>query len=482
MDITFVTTELAPFVKVGGLADVSAALTKALRALGHSVTVVMPRFPDLEAQGLLLARRLTPLRFTLGGTTFEATVLDGRLASQVDLVVVDVPGLFDRPGVYGERGEDYPDNATRFAVLCRAAADIVKQRVVSGRPIDVVHCNDWPTALVPAYLRMLAADTPTLDALRTVLTIHNVEYQGAFPSAQSSALGLDSPALRTLTPGAPNFLRCGIETATVVSTVSPTYAREIQAPEKGGGLDALLRARSRAVVGILNGVDYSVWNPATDSAIAVRYDGADFTNKARCKSALQKELGLPIDMNAPLVANVGRMVEQKGTDLVAAVLPKLLRGTDAQVVVAGDGSPALVSTIEDVVAKSHGRAVFARAASEALVHRIFAGADLVLVPSRYEPCGLVQMYAQRYGALPVANATGGLVDTIVDCDAHLETGTGFLFEPATAEALLGATERAIAVRALPRWSALVRRTMRLDRGWEGPARRYEQLYRSLLTR
>jgi starch synthase len=288
--------------------------------------------------------------------------------------------------------------------------------------------------------------------------------------------------------GGPNFLRCGIETATAVSTVSPTYAREIQTPEKGGGLDALLRARTRAVVGILNGVDYSVWNPATDSAIAVRYDGADFTNKARCKSALQKELGLPIDVDAPLVANVGRMVEQKGTDLVAAALPRLLRGTDAQVVVAGDGSSALVSAVEDAVAKSHGRAVFARAASEALVHRMFAGADLVLVPSRYEPCGLVQMYAQRYGALPVANATGGLVDTIVDCDAKLETGTGFLFEAAPhstravqAEALLGATERAIAVRSLPRWSALVRRAMRLDRGWEGPARRYEQLYRSLLA-
>jgi starch synthase len=191
---------------------------------------------------------------------------------------------------------------------------------------------------------------------------------------------------------------------------------------------------------------------------------------------------LPLDAQAPLVASVGRLVEQKGTDLVVEALAKLLRGTDAQVVIAGDGDPALIAAIEKAVAKSHGRAVFARAATEALVHRIFAGADVVLVPSRYEPCGLVQLYGQRYGALPVARATGGLVDTIVDCDAKLETGTGFLFEDATPEALLGAVERALAARTLPRWSALVRRVMKLDRGWERPARRYEQLYRSLAAK
>ncbi len=480
MEITFVTTELAPFVKVGGLADVSAALTKALRSLGHSVTVVMPRFPELEAQGLLLARRLTPLRFQLGGTPFEATVLDGRLASQVDLVVVDVPGLFDRPGVYGERGEDYPDSATRFAALSRAAAEVVRQRVVGGRQVDVVHCNDWPTALVPAYLRALAVETPALESTRTVLTIHNVAYQGNFTRQQVAALGLDAPSFGPHdVDGGFGFLRSGIASADAVTTVSPTYAREIVGSEHGAGLDGALRARSRPIVGILNGVEYAVWNPATDSAIAVRYDGADFTNKMRCKAALQKDLGLPIDAQAPLVANVGRIVEQKGTDLVAAAMPKLLRGTDAQVVVAGDGASTLVAAVEEAVAKSHGRAAFARAASEALVHRIFAGADFVLVPSRYEPCGLVQMYAQRYGALPVARATGGLVDTVIDCDSKLETGTGFLFEASTADALLGAVERAIAARAMPRWPALVRRVMRLDRGWEGPARRYDQLYRSL---
>ncbi|HEY8038314.1 MAG TPA: glycogen synthase GlgA [Polyangiaceae bacterium] len=485
MDITFVTTELAPFVKVGGLADVSTALPKALRTFGHAVTIVMPRFPALEQQGLLLARRLTPLRFTLGERTFEATVFDGRLASQVDLVVVDVPGLFDRAGVYGERGEDYPDNALRFAMLSRAAAELVRQRAAAGRPVDVVHSNDWPTALVPTYLRMLAAETPALATVRTMLTIHNVAHQGAFPKGELPKLGLGWDVFTVdgiEFYGGINLLKQGIVTADAVTTVSPTYAREIQTPELGAKLDGVLHAHGESLVGIVNGVDYAVWNPATDPALAVRYDAEDFTNKARCKAALQKELGLPLDSQATLVADVGRIVEQKGTDLVVAALPRLLRGTDAQLVVAGDGDASLMATIEAAVAKAHGRAAFARAASEGLVHRIFAGADVVLVPSRYEPCGLVQMYAQRYGALPVAHATGGLVDSIVDCDAKLETGTGFLFDAPTADALLGATERAVAARTLPRWPALVRRVMRLDRGWDRPARRYEQLYRSLSTR
>jgi starch synthase len=484
MEITFVTTELAPFVKVGGLADVSAALPKALRTLGHSVTIVMPRFPALEQQGLLLARRLTPLRFALGAREFEATVLDGRLASQVDLVVIDVPELFDRASVYGERGEDYADNAVRFAVLSRAAAELVRQRVATGRAVDVVHANDWPTALVPLYLRDLAAETPSLAAVRTVLTLHNAMHQGVFPRQVLPALGLTGPRAEAALEhrGSVSFLKAGITAADAVTTVSPTYAREIQTPEGGGGLDGVLRGRGDALVGIVNGVDYSVWNPATDPSIVARYDAEDFTNKVRSKGQLQKELELPLDAAAPLVAFVGRMVEQKGIDLVVEAMPKILRASDAQMVVAGDGEEPLVRAVEAVVAKSNERATLARAASEAVVHRIFAAADIVLVPSRFEPCGLVQMYAQRYGALPVVHSTGGLCDTVVDCDAKLETGTGFLFDAPTAEALLGAAQRAIAARGHARWPELVRRAMRLDRGWERPARRYEQVYRSVASR
>ncbi len=482
MEITFVTTELAPFVKVGGLADVSSALPKALRALGHTVTIVMPRFPALEKHGLLLARRLTPLRFSLGERAYDATVFDGRLASQVDLVVIDVPGLFDREGVYGERGEDYPDNALRFGVLSRAAAELVRQRVAGGRSVDVVHCNDWPTALVPTYLRALVSELPALASVRTLLTIHNIAHQGTFPKEVLPSLGIGWDAFTVEGIefyGGINLLKQGIATAGALTTVSSTYAREIQTPAFGAGLDGALRSHGEHLLGIANGIDYAVWNPATDPALIARYDAEDFANKARCKGALQKELGLPLEANAPLVAFVGRLVEQKGIDLVVAVAPKLLRATDAQLALAGEGEASVVSAIEAAASKGHGRMAFARAASEGLVHRIFAGADLVVVPSRTEPCGLVQMYAQRYCAPPVAHATGGLVDTIVDCDAKLETGTGFLYTEANADALLGAVERAIAARGLASWPGLVRRAMRLDRGWERPARRYDQLYRGL---
>ena len=489
MEILFASTELAPFVKVGGLADVAAALPKALRALGHRVTVVLPRYPLLESSGLLMARRLTPLRFALGDRAFEATLYDARLASQVDLLLVDLPGLLDRDGVYGERGVDYADNALRFAAFSRAVAEIALARGLAGQPVDVVHCHDWPTALVPTYLQALARATEALAATRTVLTLHNVAHQGIFESAVFPSLGL--PAASFTMDGLEfygklNFLKQGIIAADRLTTVSPTYAREIQTAGKDGTgghrLEGVLASKSRPIVGILNGVDAGVWNPAVDPALAARYDAEDFAPRARCRGALQKELGLPLDAAAPIIGSVGRLVHQKGSDLVAAVLPKILRHSDAQVVICGDGDEALVAKLEAAVQKSHGRAVFVRGAAEPVIHRLYAAADLVLVPSRFEPCGLVQMYAQRYGALPVARATGGLVDTVVDCDLGLETGTGFLFQEDDDTSFLAAIERGIAARAHARWPSLVRRVMRLDRGWERPARQYEQLFRQMSLR
>lgn len=475
MEILFATTELAPYAKVGGLADVSAALPKHLKLLGHRVTIVMPRYGAFEEAGLMVARRLTPLRLELGGKEFEVTVYDGRLASHVELTLLDAPGMFDRAGIYGKDGEDFPDNAQRFALLSRAVAELAKQRADAGAPFDVVHLNDWPTALAAKHMKDLGVAT------KTMLTIHNVAHQGIFPRDTLPSLGL---SWDDFTVGGAEFyeqvnvLKQGIVSADLVTTVSATYASDIQTEAHGQKLHGVLGSKGR-ILGIVNGVDYGVWNPATDSNLVARFDAEDVSNKARCKGALQKELGLPLDAEVPIIVEVGRIVPQKGTDLVADVLPRLARASDAQFVVAGDGDPALVSRIEAAMTRVQGRGVFVRAASEQLVHRIFAAADIALVPSRFEPCGLVQLYAQRYGALPVAHATGGLVDTVVDCDAKLETGTGFLFEEPTAEALFGATQRAIAAFATPRWPALRRRVMRLDRGWERAARQYENAYRSL---
>jgi starch synthase len=318
----------------------------------------------------------------------------------------------------------------------------------------------------------------------TVLTIHNVAHQGVFPKDTVPSIGLSWNDFTTdgiEFYGSANFLKQGIVSADAVSTVSPSYAKEIQTEAGGHRLDGVLRAKER-ISGIVNGVDYGVWNPATDSNLAARYDAENTANKVRCKGALQKELGLALEGNAPLIVSVGRVVAQKGSDLVIEALPRILRGSDAQVVIAGDGDEALVAKLAAAAEKSRGRAIFVRAASEALVHRMFAAADITLVPSRFEPCGLVQLYAQRYGAPPVAHATGGLTDTIVDCDAKLETGTGFLFEEPTADLLYAAVQRAIAAFETDRWPALRRRVMRLDRGWERAGRQYEQVYRALAPR
>ncbi|MEJ7730952.1 MAG: glycogen synthase GlgA [Polyangiaceae bacterium] len=479
MDILFVASELAPMVKVGGLADVVGALGKALRLLGHNVTIALPRFPGLEASGAMMARRLTPLSIDMGaGPAVEVTVFDGRLGSGVSLLVLDAPGLYDRPGVYGEGAEDYPDNARRFAVFCRAVVEVVRQRAQSGTPFDVVHAHDWPTAPVPYLMRRAGAE---LSRSKTVLTIHNLTHQGVFPRDALGLLGLDdshfSPDALEFYGGV-SFLKAGILSAHALTTVSSTYAREIQTPEHGERLDGLLRSRAAQLTGIVNGIDYAVWNPTTDPAVAARYDAEDTSNKGRCKSALLVECGLSVAPERPVLAFVGRMAAQKGVDVLAAALPKILR-SDVSVVIAGAGDESLAEALRQAVARAPERAVYLGGATEAVVHRVLAGADAVLVPSRYEPCGLVQLYAQRYGALPVVTRTGGLVDTVVDIDAALETGTGVLIDEATPAALLGGVQRAVAAMLHPRWPALRRRIMRLDLGWDRPARRYAQLYRTV---
>ncbi len=478
MEILHVVTELSPFAKVGGLADVALSLSKQQKLLGHRVTLVIPHYPLLERAGLMLARRLTPLSFELGGVEQTAAVYDGKLATGVELVALGVDG-FDREGVYGDDSGDYADNAQRFARFSGAAVELVKDRARAGQPPAIVHAHDWPTALVPYFSSKLDGAPPT------VLTLHNLAHQGVVPRELAPALGLSPDDFHMggyEFYGQANLLKAGIVTADAVTTVSETYARDILTPEGGMRLDGVLRARKEgSVVGIVNGVDSSVWNPATDTALASRYDVEDITNKARCKGALLGELGLDVKDGRPLAVFVGRLVEQKGADLLLAALPKLL-ASDVAVAIAGGGDPATMSELSRVAEVERGRVAFAPKASEALVHRLFAGADMALVPSRFEPCGLVQLYAQRYGALPIARATGGLRDTIVDCDAALETGTGFLFDDATPEALLGAVQRARTAYASPRWRALVRRVMRLDRGWERPARRYDQVYRALGAR
>jgi starch synthase len=494
MDILFVASELAPMAKVGGLADVIAALSKALRLLGHKVTIALPRYPAIEAGGLMLARRLTPISLPAGPggiPAAEITLYDGRLGSGVELLLLDArleeaggrhgKSLFDRPGIYGKGAEDYPDNAARFGTFCRAVAEVVRHRADSSAPFDIVHAHDWPAALVPYLLRERAAE---LGRVRSLLTIHNLAHQGlaTVDALRFAGLGPEHFSMERLEfYGGVSFLKGGILAADALTTVSTTYAREMLTPELGERLDGVLGTRQKDLTGIVNGIDYAVYNPMTDPALIARYDAEDPGNKGRCKTALLQELGLEIRPDRPLVVSIGRVVAQKGSDLLASALPKLLK-SDVAVAIAGTGDPALVNKLEVAVAKAPERAVYVGAAPEPIIHRLLAAADVVAVPSRYEPCGLVQLYAQRYGAVPVACRTGGLVDTIVDCDAALETGSGFLFDKPTAAALVGGVQRAIAAMASPRWGALRRRVMRLDLGWDRPARRYAHVYRDALAK
>jgi starch synthase len=478
MDILHASTELAPVAKVGGLADVVSALTKHLKLLGHRVTLVMPRLKAFEGGPILLARRLTPLTFEHGGKTHDVVVYDGKLASGVELVLVDAPPP-DRAGIYGDAGVDYPDNPERFALFSRAVVELAMQRAESGTPFSIAHAHDWPTALVPYFFKQLEKAGRTVP--KTVLTLHNLAHQGIVPRDKLPSLGVswdDFHMNGVEFFGQGNLLKAGIVSADALTTVSDTYARDILTPGGGARLEGVLGSRRDALTGIVNGVDASVWNPATDVALAARYDVEDITNKARCKGALLAELGLEVAAERPLAVFVGRLADQKGADLLAAALPKIL-AAEVAVAIAGDGSDEIAARLDAIAQRHHGRVAFVRAAPEALVHRLFSGADIAMVPSRFEPCGLVQLYAQRYGTLPVAHATGGIKDTVVDCDASLETGTGFLFDEPTAEALAGAVARARTAYESPRWRALVRRVMRLDRSWERPARRFEQIYKKL---
>lgn len=500
MDILFVASELAPTVKVGGLADVVFALTKALKGLGHKITLALPRYPAFERAGLLAARRLTPLKLaalpgapTAAGLPKEAFVFDGRLASGVDIILFDANGedgrsLFadveDDRGqyVYASRTSASPSPEVRFSVFCRAVVELVRQRVAQEQPFEVVHLHDWPSAMVAYLMRQ----SPDLEGLRTVLTIHNLAHQGFVGGADVqrtlAALGLGEAHFTPQTLefyGGLNLLKGGIHSADAITTVSATYANEILTPAGGERLDGVLRARNLPIVGIPNGVDYAIWNPAIDPHLPARYDADDPSNKARCRSTLLAELGLPLDPGVPLVVSLGRVVHQKGSDVLAEAFPRLLR-QEASYVVAGAGDQALEASLHAAVAHAPDRAKVLGHVSEAQSHRLLAAADFVLLPSRFEPAGLVQVHAQRYGAIPIVTRTGGFIDTVVDVDVDLETGTGILFDAPPNEAgLVGAVGRALAAYRHPRFPALRRRVMRLDLGWERPARRYAQLYQKL---
>ena len=478
MKVLFATPECAPLIKTGGLADVSGALPAALAALGHEVRVLLPAYGALAPPpGELLALHHLPPH----GPWPEAQLLHLRAADGVEYLLLVCPTLYARPGPpYGPPGGgDHGDNALRLGMLARVAALIGTPDTPLGWQAEVVHAHDWTCALAPLHLHQ--ARERGQNAARSVLTIHNLAFQGLVPLEAAGWLGVAPQHQGTRGVefwGQLSMLKAGISFAEAITTVSPTYAREIQGETLGFGLDGVLRARADVLTGILNGIDTALWNPATDPLIAARYDADGLQRKALNRAALRQRCGLSAKVDGPLFGLVGRLTRQKGVDLVLAGAERLLaRG--GQLVVLGSGDADLEQALAALAQRRPGRVHATLGFDEALAHQIEAGADCFLMPSRFEPCGLNQMYSQAYGTPPLVTRTGGLADSVVD--AVEPDGSGFVLPEASQQAFDAGVQRACATWGdAARWQALQRAGMRRDFGWGPAARAYEAVYARVL--
>jgi starch synthase len=472
MKVLFATSEAIPLVKTGGLADVSGALPIALRQVGVDCRLLLPGYPSVLS-GL---DDLTEVAALPGlANNAEGRLLAGSLpGSKLIVYVLQLPEAYERPGgPYQDfHNQDHADNAWRFAVFSQVAARLASPLSPLAWTPDILHCNDWQTGLAPAYLHFLGRPTPS------VMTVHNLAFQGIFPPTAMAMTGLPEAAFAIEGLeyyGNVSYLKGGLYYADQLTTVSPSYAREIQSEPLGMGLQGLLSSRASQLTGIVNGIDGEEWNPSEDPHIARSYSAGALTGKKLCKLALQQELGLKPERNAPVFGLIARMTHQKGLDMVLACAAGII-AHGGQLVLLGTGVRAIEHSVREMVAKHPGQAACFIGYDEALSHRIEAGADLFLMPSRFEPCGLNQMYSLRYGTVPIVHATGGLRDTVED------GVTGFLFEEASAEALRQAIERALATYAdAARWQQMMKAGMRRDFSWEKSAQQYVQVYRALLA-
>lgn len=479
MKILFVTPECAPFVKTGGLGDVAAALPRALRALGHDVITLIPAYGGMPIDGAV--QRVIQVPQTARWP--DAQLLQVEHADGGRFLLLSCPWAFASVrSPYGPTGADAaPHAALPFGLLSHVAATLAIDRSPLDWRADIVHANDWPCGLAPLYLHHArrAGHAPTA---RSVMTIHNLAFQGVFP--MSAADLLDVPEAYRGMGGAEfwgqlSMLKAGLQLADALTTVSPTYAQEIQQPALGFGLDGVLRSRAEHLHGLLNGIDTSVWNPRSDPLIATNYSADDIAAKARNRSALRQRVGLA-ETDRPLLGLVGRLTQQKGVDLVVAGAPRLL-AQGAQLVVLGKGDPELEASLLQLAQAYPQQVHVTLGFDEALAHQIEAGADCFLMPSRFEPCGLNQMYSQAYGTPPVVTATGGLADTVTDVAASPTTGTGFVMPQATQAAFDAALNAVMELWGQPQaWQALQRRGMQQDFGWDHAAQQYVALYEALL--
>jgi starch synthase len=475
MNIVLVSPEVEPLAKTGGLADVAAALAVALHRSKHNVSVIMPFYGVIDSEKLEIRDTGREVAVPLDRSLHTGRLWQYRYEG-VSIYLIQNREFYDREGLYNVGGSDYPDNALRFAFFSRAALEAA--HVLDLRP-DVFHVNDWQSALLPVYKRLFYRDDPALRDAGVLLSIHNMVYQGIFDRGQLRRLHLPRDIFHMDGLeffGQINFLKGGLVFSDLLSTVSPTYAREIQTLQAGAGLEGLLHERADELFGILNGIDTSVWNPAKDEALFAAYTLDKPAGKAINKSRLQEALGLEVSASAPLCGSVARLDPQKGFDLLLEATPPLL-ASGAQLVLLGSGQRRYIEDFRNLQTKFPGRLSLNEGFQPELARRIYAGADLFLMPSRYEPCGLGQMIALRYGTIPVVRRTGGLADSIIDFDQDSERGNGFVFEAYESTALAEALKRAGArFRDRKAWRSLVRRAMKADFSWKNAAGRYLEIY------
>lgn len=488
LNIVMAASEAVPYAKTGGLADVVGALALELTKLGHHVTLVMP---DYRGQAIGESRQLAMrLSIPVDGKSVDVTVDEADVpvtgaSHRLKVLFVRYDPFFDRPGLYQLDHHDYPDNLERFILFCRAVLEVVRGLIVArGERVDVLHLHDWQAALCAVYLKALPHEYKGLDQLKVLLTLHNMGYQGIFPGQQFVKTGLP-PSLFSPSGiefyGSINCLKGGIIFSDVVSTVSPTYAKEIMTAEYGCGLEGVLASRADGVKGIINGIDVALWNPESDPYLPAQYTVADLSGKQACKRALQLELGLPT-RDVPLLAVIGRLTFQKGFDLLMDVIPELM-SLDLHIVVLGTGDHHLEQQFSAVKSRYPERIGLHLGFNEGMAHRIEAGSDMLIMPSRYEPCGLSQLYSLRYGTIPIVRRTGGLADTVVPFrPSTVKAGcaTGFHFTDASTDSLLSALLLSLHVyKERQTWQSLIHTGMKVDLSWERSAKLYVDLYRAL---
>lgn len=478
MRIVFAASEMAPFAKTGGLADVIGSLTGEIYALGHEVSVFIPRYRNIDSHKLGLKAAAESIEVPVGTDREKGKILFYQLANGVKVYFVEHPEYFTREGYYGDSQGDYPDNDRRFIFFQRAVLEGLK--AMNFKP-DVIHCHDWQTALIPVYLKTLYAGDPFFSKVKSVFTIHNLGYQGNFPpdSVPTTGLSWDQYRMDRLEfYGKISFIKGGLIDADIVTTVSERYSQEIQTKEFGAGMEGVLAKRKDHVFGIVNGIDPEEWNPESDTDLPAAFTAKKIEKKYLNKAELQKEDHLKVDPKAPLIGMVTRLVDQKGIDILLPALTAMM-DMGVQFVLLGTGEERYHHILREFAKKNKGRASVHILFDMRMAKLIYAGCDMLLVPSYYEPCGLGQMIALRFGTIPVVRATGGLADTVQDFDPKTSQGTGFVFKDYTPEALTDAVRRAVETyKNEKKWADLVQSAMACDFSWGASAKKYISLYES----